>query len=543
MKITQRLRHHGAAAIGALLVVGLLASCAASAEPAQNPSADAEAPTSGGTIYIARKDQPLGYDAAFVNQVWRDVSRSLTDSLVFLNPDTGEFEPWLAKSWEVDDDRIFTFHLRDDVTFNDGTKLTGNVVKTNFERLIELKSTSGYVDGFSSITVPDENTVVIDFPQPNAAFLTGLSRAHVGIVSEASALSTVEERQQYIDGSGPFVLDTKRSVPDEQIVLIRRDDYNWAPEWFDHQGPAYADEVIYKIITEESVRVGALQSGEVDLITQTNSRFLPELQGVDGIVIPETAYGQGTGWPELPLNTSKGALTDVRVRQALQVGIDRAVLSQVGTNGTEPAAKGPLTQANPYFSDVSSQLAYDPKKSASLLDAAGWKTIGDDGIRVNSTGERLSLRYAGVESDVVLIIQDQLKQIGIDFVIDPPLAAEANAALLTGDYDIGYWTQSLADPDVLRANYSASTGSNRSFLDLSRPEDAKLDTLLQEQKATLDRDKRQKIVDQIADLLVGQAFTLPTLQNVDVWAHTERLHDVKFNGVDQLLYDAWVSEK
>jgi peptide/nickel transport system substrate-binding protein len=190
--------------------------------------------------------------------VWRDISRALTDSLVFLNPETGDFEPWLAESWEVEDDRIFTFHLRDDVTFSDGTRLTGEVVKTNFERLVELNSTSGYVDGFTSITVPDEYTVVIEFPEPNASLLTGLSRAHVGIVSEASALSSVEERQRYIDGSGPFRLDLERTIADEQIVLVRRDDYNWAPAWYDHEGPAYLEEIVYRIITEESVRVGAL---------------------------------------------------------------------------------------------------------------------------------------------------------------------------------------------------------------------------------------------------------------------------------------------
>jgi peptide/nickel transport system substrate-binding protein len=271
-----------------------------------------------------------------------------------------------------------------------------------------------------------------------------------------------------------------------------------------------------------------------------NSRFIPELEANPNVVVPETAYGQGTGWPELPLNVSRGALTDVRVRQALQSGIDRSVLSAVGTNGTEPAAKGPLTEANPYFSDVSEFLAYDPDRSVRLLEEAGWETIGADGIRTNADGERLSFRYAGVENDIVLIIQEQFKQIGVEFVIDPPLAAEANAALLTGEYDIGYWTQSLADPDVLRGNYSASTGSNRSFLDLSRDEDRELDDLLQDQKAVLDRAERQQIVDRIAEILVEQAYTLPTLQNVDIWAHSSRVHGVKFNGVDQLLYDAWV---
>lgn len=538
MPIHRPRRHLLTAVTGVVAAAMLLSACAGTTPSAETESADE--PVSGGTITIARKDQPLGYDAAFVNQVWRDVSRQITDSLVFLNPDTGEFEPWLAESWDIEDDRIFTFHLRDDVTFNDGTKLTGEVVKTNFERLIELESTSGYIDGFSAITVPDEHTVVVEYPEPNAAFLTGVSRAHVGIVSEKSANATVEERQQYIDGTGPYTLDLERTIPDEQIVLVRRDDYDWAPEWFDHEGPAYADEIVYKIITEESVRVGALQSGEVDLITQTNSRFLPELQGSDEIIIPDVALGQGTGWPELPLNSSKGILEDVRVRQALQTGIDREALSTVGTNSTEPVAKGPLTEANPYFSDVSDYLVYDPDRSVELLEEAGWTTVGDDGIRTNDGGERLSLRYAGVENDVVLIIQDQLKQIGVEFVVDPPLAAEANAALLTGDYDIGYWTQSLADPDVLRANYSASTGSNRSFLDLTREEDKKLDDLLQEQRTILDREERQDVVDEIAVLLVEQAYTLPTLQNVDIWAHRARLHDVKFNGVDQLLYDAWV---
>lgn len=536
--MTSAFRRRVVASVAGLSIAALaLVGCSSAA--GDGTESVSEADKSGGTLNVGLSVDPQGVDAAVVNQVWRSVARELSDSLVFLNPDTNEIEPWLAESWTVSDDATtYSFTLRDDVTFNDGTKLTGDVVKANFESLQRPgihSSAKTIVQGISSITVPSEHEVVVQFANPNASFLPSLSKAHAGIVSLASAQAPVEERQKALDGSGPYSLVSY--TENQEIVLEKRDDYDWAPEYFDHEGPAYIDKVVYKIIPEESVRNGALKSDELQFIYWVNANFVPDLEAA-GLTIDTSAANPATG-TEWPLNTSSENLKDVRVRQALVAGLDRDAINKIASGGVNLTPKGPLSEANPFFSDQSEYLEYDPDRAVELLEEAGWDEVGDDGIRVKD-GKRLSLRLPrdGAEETAA---QEQWKKIGVELVLDPPLAAEANEKLLSGEYDVNYWYHSFPDADVLRANYGVATGSNRSFIAADDARGQELDSLLQEQNGILDHDERQKVVDQAAQILIEDAYTIPIANDVDIWAYSPKLHDIKHNGLDQLLYDAWLS--
>ena len=530
-------------AVTAALVTVLASACAVddgASDAAPSTTTPAEA-REGGTLNIGLSAEPNGVDAAVVNQVWRTVARALSDSLVFFNPETKEVEPWLATKWTVEDSRIYTFTLRDDVTFHDGTKLTSEVVKANFESLNRPgihSSAKTIVEGIKEIRTPSENEVVVEFEKPNAAFLVSLSRAHAGIVSAKTAALPVEERQKLVDGSGPFYLE--EYTPNQRIVLKKRDDYDWAPAYFGRTGPAHLDEVVYKIIPEDSVRNGAVLAGdELQFIYWVNAKYVDQLRGA-GLTITETVNpATGTEWP---VNTSSPFLKDVRVRQALQHGIDRESFVNLVSGGHDQAATGPLSKANPYYSDQSKYLTYDPKLSKKLLDEAGWSEVGADGIRVNAQGERLSFRFPQ-DTPAAQVVQEQWKSLGIELVLDPPLAAEANQKLLSGEYDIAYWYHSTPDPDVLRANYGVVTGSDRSFI---APDDAvgqELDGLLQEQNTLSDKAARQKVVDEAARILVEDAYVLPIVNDTDIWAFQPSVHDLQAVGLDQYLYNAWLSDK
>ncbi|MFD6274749.1 ABC transporter substrate-binding protein [Streptomyces sp. NPDC060209] len=496
----------------------------------------------GGTLNIGLSADTGGVDSAVVNQVWRTVARALADSLVFYNPETKQVEPWLATSWTVSDDaRQYTFKLRDDVTFHDGTKLTAKVVKANLESLNRPgihSSAKTVVQGIRTIKTPSEHEITVEFAEPNAAFLVSLSRAYVGIVSQKTAELPVEERQKWLDGSGPFYLE--KYVPNQSIVLKKRDDYGWAPKYFEHDGPAYLDEVVYKIIPEDSVRNGAvIGDEELQFIYWVNAKYLPQFKSA-GLTISKT-LNPATG-TELPVNTSSKFLKDVRVRQALQVGTDRDEFVKIDSGGVDQAATGPLSKDNPYYSDQSALLKYDPERAKSLLEQAGWTRTGSDGIRVDADGERLSLR-APEDDPGWQVLQDQWKKLGIELVLDPPLPAEANEKLLSGDYDIAYWYASSPDPDVLRANYGTTTGSNRSFIADGDKKGQELDRLLQEQNQTIDKAERQKLVDEASRILVEQAYDIPVSNDVDIWAHSPRLHDITPVGLDQYLINAWLTKK
>ncbi|AXG81998.1 ABC transporter substrate-binding protein [Streptomyces paludis] len=540
-----RPRRQFAAAVATLSLLATAACSSGGGEQGERSDTGAQVAKkdrSGGTLNIGLGADPGGVDAAVVNQVWRTVARALADSLVFYNPETKRVEPWLATSWTVSDDaRVYSFELRDDVTFHDGTKLTAKVVKANLESLNRPgihSSAKTVVQGIRTIKTPSEHKVTVEFAEPNAAFLVSLSRAYGGIVSEKTARLPVEKRQNWLDGSGPFYLE--EYVPNQRIVLKKRADYDWAPKYFDHDGPAYLDEVVYKIIPEDSVRNGAVIGGdELQFIYWVNAKYLPQFESA-GLTISKT-LNPATG-TELPVNTSSTFLKDVRVRQALQSGVDRDAFVKIDSGGIDEPATGPLSKDNPYHSDQSALLKYDPERSKSLLKQAGWTKTGKDGIRVNAAGERLSLRVPADDAGWQ-VLQDQWKKLGIELVLDPPLPAEANEKLLSGEYDIAYWYASSPDPDVLRANYGKTTGSNRSFIADDDKTGKKLDRLLQEQNQTIDQAERQKLVDQASHILVEQAYEIPVSNDIDIWAYSPRLHDIKPVGLDQYLINAWLAKK
>ena len=207
--------------------------------------------------------------------------RNVADSLTDQDPKTGEIVPWLATDWEISADALtYTFNLRDDVTFSDGTAFTADSVvlalQSAKDTLAAVPGAYGgvYVSGLDSATAVDDDTVEVHFSKPNAAFLQGTSTTNLAILAASSYAATPEERcLGNVVGSGPFVLDNY--TPSEGIDLSKRNGYNWASALNAHQGDAYLDAVHINYVAEDSVRVGNLASGASDIAWPRNP-FTPE---------------------------------------------------------------------------------------------------------------------------------------------------------------------------------------------------------------------------------------------------------------------------
>jgi peptide/nickel transport system substrate-binding protein len=180
----------------------------------------------------------------------------------------GAFEPWLAKSWKVSDDGLsYTFELRDDVTFHDGTKFDAAAVKANLEQFL----VPGYnaavaaiqLAAFDKAEVVSPTTVKVTLKKPDGLFLDFLASPYSGQVSPKSLKSAKNLKFGGLDlvGTGPFILD--RYVQGQEIHYHRNPAYKWAPPSAGHQGPAYLSELTYRFLPEAAVRVGALTSGQV----------------------------------------------------------------------------------------------------------------------------------------------------------------------------------------------------------------------------------------------------------------------------------------
>ncbi|MGY1503317.1 ABC transporter substrate-binding protein [Streptomyces sp. QTS52] len=527
------------AALTALLTTSvLLTSC--SSGGGSSSSGDSGRPTSGGTLSFA-----VGSDSGCVDpqQVASNETiyslRQIVDSLTDQDPKTGKIVPWLAKSWDVSPDTTtFTFHLRSGVTFSDGTPLTAQAVKDNFDAVPKLGAlgtlAQGYLSGLESTTVVDPLTVRVKFAQPNAQFLQATSTFSLGIESSASAKRSPQQKcSEGIVGSGPFTL--KQYVQNQSITLAKRAKYAWGSSQWSKEGEAYLDKVVFKVVPEAGVRTGSLQSGQVDAISSVAKANEAALQGGQVNLLRRANPGNVFN---LGLNNSRPVLKDVKVRQAILFAIDRQqIVDAVFPTGTQPATSI-LAHTTPDYTNLGADLTHDAAKAKSLLDAAGWKA-GSDGIRTRN-GTRLSLNVtwfanAATNQPALELIQQQLKDVGIEIVLKERQITQFATTLQAGDFDAVWGNITRADPDILRSQFSTKLAN---FYHLPA---SPLDSLLTQQAATTDAAKREQLVDQAQQLIVQNAYVVPVVELQTQLGVSKKVHNLDFEASSRIqLHDTWV---
>src|SRR5205807_7240018 len=200
------------------------------------------------------------------------VTLNVCEPLVW-EPTPGHFVPALAESWDVSPDaKAYTFRLRRGVRFHDGTPFGAEAVKFTLDRVVDPATKAGQshdqLGPYDRTEIVDDSTVKIVMKQPYAPLLTNLN-GYLGIVSPTAVEKMgLAEFARHPVGSGPFMF--KEWVPKDHVTLVKNPDYNWGSSYFKHTGPAYLDQVIFKIIPEESVRTGTLKTGETQIIDEVD---------------------------------------------------------------------------------------------------------------------------------------------------------------------------------------------------------------------------------------------------------------------------------
>lgn len=522
----------------------LLTACSSGAGPAGDPTASssADVATPGGTLRFALGASPSGVDPQQVgSNVSIYIARQLADSLTDQDPETGEIVPWLATSWEVSDDLTqFTFHLRDDVTFSDGTPLTAATVKANFDALVgPLAATaplaSSYLAGYQGTTVDDEHTVTVAFATANAQFLQATSTVSLAILSDATATADPAARLQgEVVGSGPFELESY--TQDQGATIVRRDGYAWPSEVSANPGEAYLDQIDFTIVPESGVRSGGLASDQFDAVGDVLPQDVPQVEGSGGSVLTRTNPGVAF---VLQPNVSTGPLADPDVRAAVQVAINRQELVDTVLSEAFKPATSVLASTTPGYVDLSDELAFDQDGAAAALDDAGW-TLGADGIR-EKDGEKLSFDvvyaplFTGSQA-VLELTQQQLKAVGVDLQVRQQTPAEQQAALTAGDYDTYYYNVTRADGDILRTQFSSK------FRNINkRPADTVLDPLLDAQLAQGDPAKRADDLAAAQESILENGYAIPLFELAQSIGVGADVHGLAFDASSRLLFhDTWI---
>lgn len=291
------------------------------------------------------------------------VIKSVYDTLIEPDP-KGNLVPALAARWEFQDEgKQIRFYLRKGVTFHDGTPFTSRDVASTLRRMQDKNTGSPHGAEYSlieEIETPDPLTVVLNLSSPSAPLLATLASGWSAILP-AHLIESGHDFGSNPVGTGPFKF--KSWIRDNQILLEKNPSY-WMP------GKPKVQGVEFRIITERSIQVQGLLSGQLDVIDMYDAIDLPLLEKTPQVKVEKALTSLVL---VLAMNTSRSPLSDLRVRQAINSAIHKQEVLDVAYGGGMPVGTF-MDASDPYYVDFTSLYPYNPEKAKELLRDAGVET-------------------------------------------------------------------------------------------------------------------------------------------------------------------------
>jgi peptide/nickel transport system substrate-binding protein len=426
---------------------------------------------------------PHGVNDLYSSQVRRQVYDTLVEQA-----EDFEFQPGLAERWTQIDDLTWEFALRPGVTFHNGDTLTASDVKFTLDRLRDpaTASPSAFLVGFiDEVEVVDELTVRVVTEYPFAPIVAHLSHTSTSILNERAVNEAGEDYgTEVVVGTGPFEFVLWEVA--SRIVLERNDDW-WG-------GEVLPERVVFRPITEGTVRAIELEAGAIDIAYRLDPRDALRLQDHDEITL---APVQTLSTTYVGFHTQKAPFDDARVRQAINQAVDITTIVDVVYEGFGVAASGPIGPGVFGYNPDLEPYTYDPERARELLAEAGYGDGFSASIWVAEQPPRIQIAE---------IMQAQLGEIGIDIDIQvmefstylADTAAGAHQMFILG------WSTPTGDADYgLFALFHSSThggAGNRTFYSNER-----VDELLDLGRREGDPERRVAIYHELQELIRDEA--------------------------------------
>ncbi|MEE2862289.1 MAG: ABC transporter substrate-binding protein [Pseudomonadota bacterium] len=449
-------------------------------------------------------------------------SRHIWDSLINRGG-AAENKPQLAAEWEIVDDTHWRFHLRDDVTFHDGSTFDAEDVVASLIRARDKPSQAfaAYTRNIASVTAEDPHTVLVETTVPDPMILNSLSRIRIISSEFADADVSAFENGTAAVGTGPFRLVSY--TPGDRVELTRNDEYM--------AGPADWSAVTLRMVPDEGGRLASLLAGDLGLIEALPAEGVGRVEARDDLQIVRgqssrlVYMGMDVARDQTPFVTAKDGsaidnpFKDERVRKALLMALNRDAIVQrvMQDNGT--VAHQFVAEGFFGHSDEVEEVAYDPEAARALLAEAGYP----DGFAMTVHGP--SGRYTN-DSQIVQAIGQMLTRIGIDTKVEVlPWSVYSNR-YSDGEYSffLGSWgvnTGEVSNPAVaLIASRDVEKGTGRyNGGGIAIPE---VDALLDEATATLVDAEREPLLQEVSELVFDDQWLLPLhYENVVVGARDD----------------------
>lgn len=310
----------------------------------------------------------------------------------------GKLRPCLAQSWSLSPDGLtYTFKLRTDATFHDGSKFDSSHVKFTFQRAVAAESTNAQrwiFTPIAGIATPDAATVVITLKAPAANFLYGLAWGDAIIVAPSSA---ADNKTKPV-GTGPYKF--ARWNRGDRLEFERNDAW-WG-------GKAAIARVIFRFIPDPQAQIAAIRSGDVDALTNLGApEALPQLKADAKLKV---SIGNTEGETILAMNNAKAPFNNIKVRQAISHALDRKTIA-TGVFGFDVSLIGShFSPLHPAYVDLTEVYPYDVAKAKALLAEAGFPNGFSCTLKLPPPA------YARRSGEIIAAL---LAQIGITATIEP----------------------------------------------------------------------------------------------------------------------------
>ena len=472
-------------------------------------------PKRGGTLRVAYGNQISHLDfhtAPGYEMMW--VAMNIGCGLVNITPD-GQFVGDVATAWELSDDALaWTFKLRDDAYFHDGTKVDAEAVKFSIDRLMDPETKSGmrrFYESVQSVEAVDPLTVKVHMKRPYAFFLHMLAGYRTGLVlysPEATQAHSLKARKRgdprAVVGCGPFRL--VEWVPNTHLVMDRWEKY-FKP------GQPYVDRVIIRVIRDPIAQMVAFKAGEIDFIAsfspehvQTIQAQIPDAQVLTGpettpMVLRAKVTVPCDGKPDASMTNPRcphPIFGDIRARKALLCyGIDRAEIVKVALRGLATPWVGMIPPGTMDTVDVNHMCPYDPDKATALLDELGY---GPDNPLVT---ELTTDTEKAVFNAIATVVKDQLARLGVTVNIK---LVDKVTWMNTGLKD-GPWDMDVEDLlSLLTPDSNAYLTVTKSTWNQTRHTDVRVDEYFARYAEELDADKRRAIAKELQEFMADKLY-------------------------------------
>jgi len=472
--------------------------------------------TPGGTFRFGRLEDSDVLDPVTTSlntSIWYFMS--IYDQLIRVAPDGISLEPSLAESWDISEDGLtYTFHLRPNVLFSDGTPLTSADVLYSWVRAANdpgqiwtftldamKRDAEGQVEG---ITAPDDATVVVELAKPWVPFVSDVAMFNLSVISKAFAEGNEERLATECMGTGPFALGEFRAG--EILTLVKNPHY-----W--EEGLPLLDGVDVNLVPDDNARILQLQGGELDGIMDVPFNRVPELQADPNLKVYQFP---STYTRYILLNVREAPLDDVHARRALQYATDRQTLVDVVLFGNGIPATSFMPKGALYWNDTLEGYPYDLAKAQEELA----QSATPDGFALELS------TIAGFVSDesMATALKDMWSQIGVEVTISPLETSIFNEAFTNATFQAmsQYWTNDIIDPDEL-VGFAVLQESVQAFH--TGWENAEAQDLTRQGAAESDPQKRKEIYFRIQEIHSEESPMLPLYYQPYLNVTTTQVHN------------------